>query len=78
MGCLKDHLQHKVFAWLILQNRLWTTDRVVKYGGQTNSVCKLYNTKDQSALHMLIREVGVARTRVVVGDCLGTTAGEQL
>jgi hypothetical protein len=25
-----------------------------KYGGQTNSVCKLCNTRDESALHMIV------------------------
>jgi hypothetical protein len=46
--------KRKVFAWWILQNRLWMADRVVKYGGQTNSVCKLCNTRDESALHMIV------------------------
>jgi hypothetical protein len=53
--------------------QVWRTDelrlQVIQHQGPVRS------THDS---HMLIREVGVARTRVVVGDCLGTTAGEQL
>jgi hypothetical protein len=28
----------KMFWWLILQNKLWTADRVIKHGGQGNQI----------------------------------------
>jgi hypothetical protein len=43
------------FCWLILQNKLWTADRITKYGGTTNTVCQLCRTKNESALHMMAK-----------------------
>jgi hypothetical protein len=43
------------FCWLILQNKLWTADRITKYGGTTNTVCQLCLTKNESALHMMAK-----------------------
>jgi hypothetical protein len=31
----------KMFGWLILQNEVWTTDRVAKYSGQSNMIYQL-------------------------------------
>jgi hypothetical protein len=31
----------KFFCWLILQNRLWIVDMILKNGGQTNPICSL-------------------------------------
>jgi hypothetical protein len=44
----------KFFSWLILQNRLWTPDRILKYGGQPNTICPLCRTILESAVHMAI------------------------
>jgi hypothetical protein len=43
----------KLFGWLILQNRMWTADRIVKHGGDANSICVLCRTHPETALHML-------------------------
>jgi hypothetical protein len=43
----------KFFSWLALQNRLWTADRIVKHGGQANTICRLCYTHQESALRML-------------------------
>jgi hypothetical protein len=40
-------------SWLLMQNRLWTADRVLKHGGQANPICQLYHSQPESALHML-------------------------
>jgi hypothetical protein len=43
----------KFFCWLILQNKLWTKDRITKFGGQTNQICSLCHIHKESALHMV-------------------------
>jgi hypothetical protein len=43
----------KFFYWLFIQNKVWTTDRITKHGGTTNTVCQLYYTQPESLLHML-------------------------
>jgi hypothetical protein len=53
----KSKVEHKCkfFGWLILQNKLWTTDRITKHGGSTNTICQLCRTKQESVLHMLAK-----------------------
>jgi hypothetical protein len=34
----------KLFSWLLLQNRLWTADRLARHAGQTNTICQLCRT----------------------------------
>jgi hypothetical protein len=41
------------FCWLALQNKLWTTDRILKHGGQANPTCQLCCTQPESVIHML-------------------------
>jgi hypothetical protein len=43
----------KFFNWLILQNKLWTSDRILKCGGQPN-ICPLCPTLPESAAHMAV------------------------
>jgi hypothetical protein len=45
----------RFFCWLLLHNRLWTSDRVLAHGGQGNGVCNLCFTHQETALHMLAR-----------------------
>jgi hypothetical protein len=35
----------KVWAWLILQNKLKTVDRIIKNGGSANPVCQFCYTQ---------------------------------
>jgi hypothetical protein len=44
----------KVWAWLILKNKLRTMDRIIKNGGTTNPACQLCYTHNETASHMLI------------------------
>jgi hypothetical protein len=44
----------KVWAWLILQNKLKNVDRIMKNGGSANPVCQLCYTHNESAAHMLL------------------------
>ncbi|KAF8779733.1 hypothetical protein HU200_002318 [Digitaria exilis] len=43
----------KFFGWLILQNKLWTADRILKNGGQANAICTLCRSTPESAVHMM-------------------------
>jgi hypothetical protein len=43
----------KFFSWLVLQNKLWTADRILRHGGQANAICQLCYTHSETALHML-------------------------
>jgi hypothetical protein len=42
----------KIFSWLILQNKLWIVDRILRCGGQANTICSLCHTFPESAAHM--------------------------
>jgi hypothetical protein len=43
----------KTFAWLVIQNRVWTTNRLQKRGWPNCRICKLCNQHQESALHLL-------------------------
>jgi hypothetical protein len=45
----------KIFAWLILQNRVWTADRLQKRGWPNCGLCKLCNQVQESADHLLFK-----------------------
>jgi hypothetical protein len=44
----------KVWAWLILQNRLKTAVRIIKNGGNANLTCQLCCAHNETSSHMLI------------------------
>jgi hypothetical protein len=41
------------FCWLVLQNKVWTADRILKLRSQTNQICQLCRTHPESVMHML-------------------------
>lgn len=43
----------KFFLWLLLQHKLMTADRIIKRGGQTNPICQLCRTRNESMPHMV-------------------------
>lgn len=45
----------KIFAWLIIQNRVWTADRLQKRGWPNCGTCKLCNQAQESASHLLFK-----------------------
>jgi hypothetical protein len=49
----KEENKTKFFCWLAVQNKLWTTDRILKHGGQANPICQLCRTQTESVIHML-------------------------
>jgi hypothetical protein len=49
----KAEAKCKFFGWLILQNKLWTADHIIKHGGQANSICQLCYVQLETAIHLL-------------------------
>jgi hypothetical protein len=43
----------KFFYWFIIQNKIWTADRISRHGGTPNNICTLCHTKPETALHMM-------------------------
>jgi hypothetical protein len=43
----------KILCCLILQNKLWTVDRIINTGGQSNPICQLCRMYPESAMHMI-------------------------
>jgi hypothetical protein len=50
---LKTEEKCRFFSWLFLQNKLWTADRIIKHGGQVNSICQLCYAHLETALHLI-------------------------
>ena len=42
----------KVFAWLAIQNRLWTADRLEKRGWENCGLCPLCKQTQETAVHL--------------------------
>jgi hypothetical protein len=45
----------KIFGWLVLQNRVWTADRLARRGWQNCGLCKLCNQHKESGAHLLFK-----------------------
>jgi hypothetical protein len=45
----------KIFSWLILQNRVWTADRLERRGWQNCGQCKLCNQVQETAAHLFFK-----------------------
>ena len=45
----------KIFAWLIIQNRVWTADRLAKRGWPNCGTCKLCNQTQETAAHIFFK-----------------------
>jgi hypothetical protein len=43
----------KFHAWLIIQNRVWTSDRLATRGWQNNGCCALCRRETETALHLV-------------------------
>ena len=43
------------FAWLVLQNRIWTSDRLIRRGWPNCGVCPLCKQCQESAAHLLFQ-----------------------
>ncbi len=44
----------KFHAWLVIQNRVWTSDRLATRGWQNNGLCPLCRREGETALHLLV------------------------
>jgi hypothetical protein len=47
-------LKCKFFSWLAIQNRIWTTDRLVKRDWPHNDACALCGQTLESGLHLFV------------------------
>jgi hypothetical protein len=45
----------KLFSWLIIQNRVWTADRLVRRGWPNGRICPLCHCHDESAAHLIFK-----------------------
>ena len=45
----------KTFAWLVMQNRIWTSDRLQRRGWPNHGNCPLCNQVQESAAHLLFK-----------------------
>jgi uncharacterized membrane protein len=51
---IKVKNKYKFSLWLLLQRKLLTTDRTIKWGGQANPVCQLCRTRNESMTHAVV------------------------
>ena len=64
----------KLFSWLIIQNRVWTADRLERRGWPNGRLCPLCRREDETARHLLftcrfsIRLWGMIKNWLNVGD----------
>ena len=61
----------KLFSWLVLQNRIWTADRLEQRGWDNCGRCKLCNRVQESAAHLLFQCSFSSRVWTVVKSWLG-------
>jgi hypothetical protein len=61
----------KLFAWLIIQNRVWTADRLQKRGWPSCVLCKLCNQVQESADHLLYKCRFTTRIWIELKEWLG-------
>lgn len=45
----------KFFTWLLLQARLPTNDRIIRWGGQADPICQLCRTQNEKITHMIYK-----------------------
>jgi hypothetical protein len=45
----------KFHSWLLIQNKLWNADRLIKYGANANPVCQLCRSQPEPILHMVAK-----------------------
>ena len=68
---LAQQMKYKLFAWLILQNRLWTADQLQRRGWPNCGTCKLCNHEPETAAHLLFGCRYTIRVWGLLKDWLG-------
>jgi hypothetical protein len=63
----------KTFAWLILQNRVWTADRLIRRGWPNCGPCQLCKRAPETAAHMIFQCRYSLRVWNELKDWLGLT-----
>jgi hypothetical protein len=72
---IKAPSEHKFFAWLVLQDRCWTSDRHQRHGLQADSTCALCDQNPEYVRHLLL---GCVYSREVWASILQSYGWEQL
>jgi hypothetical protein len=60
----------KIFSWLIIQNQVWTTERLECWGWPNGRVCPLCRCQDESVSHLLFKCCFSLCIWITVKDCL--------
>ena len=47
--------KYKLFAWLILQNKVWTADRLARRGWPNCGMCQLCKREPETAAHLMFK-----------------------
>lgn len=68
----------KLFAWLALQNRLWTADRLARRGWQNCGLCPLCKATPETADHLLLHCRFTTRIWSLLKDWLGIPLDQSL
>jgi hypothetical protein len=63
----------KTFAWLILQNRTWTADRLIRSGWPNCGPCQLCKREPETAAHIIFKCRYSLRVWNRLKDSLGLT-----
>jgi hypothetical protein len=53
--CSFAPLKHKFFGWLAIQDRCWTSDRLVRWGLPNLGICPLCELANESINHLLLQ-----------------------
>jgi hypothetical protein len=62
----------KFFSWLLLQNKLWTADRLIKHGAIANPIYQLCHAYPESVIHMMAQCLYSRLVWTTLSSWLGT------
>jgi mannosylglycoprotein endo-beta-mannosidase len=60
----------RFFSWLLLQSKLPTSDRILRFNGQANPICTLCRTTPEKHLHMVAKCAYTKAVWQLVAACL--------
>ena len=68
--------KHKFFAWLIIQDRVWTADRLQRRGWPNCGLCQLCKREPETAAHIIFRCRYTVRIWMEIKTWMGLTGGD--
>ena len=66
--------KHKFFAWLIIQDRVWTADRLQRRGWPNCGLCQLCKREPETAAHIIFRSRYTVRIWTEIKTWMGLTS----